>query len=112
MKKTAIISGISSAILLVFLLTTDPQSLHPGLLVVPFVLLLIAIVGAVSFLLSEGISGQKRTKIALLVAIMPVLLLVLKSLGQLTMRDVFAVIALLAIAYFYISKLSIRTSEQ
>ena len=112
MKKTALLLGTSSAILLVFLLTTDPQRIYTGLLVVPFVLLLMAITSAVSFLLGEVVSRQKRMKIALLVAIMSVLLLILKSLGQLTVRDVFAVTAFLVVAYFYVSRLSIRAPGQ
>ncbi len=115
MKRLALLSGISSLILLLFLTATDPRQLHPVLLMVPFVLVMLIIFSTI--ILVFNLSGQelenrKKLKIAAMIAAMPALLLILKSLGQLTARDVIAILALFAVGYFYMSRLNVRAVER
>ena len=110
MTKAAKLTGLSSIILLLLLLSTDPQGLPSVVLVAPFILLFIAVSAAVSHALNTyGLFKQKRLRIGLVSAAIPVLLLVLQSLGQLTLRDTLAIFALFGVAYFYISRLGVRT---
>ena len=111
MNSTLKLTGVSSSILLLLLLTTDPQKLPSMVLVVPFVLLYIAVASVLSFLLGLfGVSTRARLRFGLLAAAIPLLLLVLQSLGQLTLRDVLVILALFIVAYFYISRLGMRST--
>jgi hypothetical protein len=110
MNTMAKLTGISSIILLLFLLVTNPQSLPSISLVIPFVLLFIAIVCGLSYLLGLiGLSSRSRLRFGLLGGSVPVVLLVLQSLGQLTLRDVLVILALFVTAYFYVSRLGMRS---
>jgi len=101
----------SSIILLLILLTTDPQSLPSVVLVAPFVLLFVILAVLISLIFGlYGLSRSGRLRAGMIGAAMPVLLLLLKSLGQLTLRDTLAIFALFAIAYFYASRLGAQTS--
>jgi hypothetical protein len=42
---------------------------------------------------------------------LPMLILVLQALGQLTIRDLLTIVALFAIAHFYLSRITNRQSE-
>lgn len=109
MKTAPKITAISSIILLLLLLTTNPQKLPSALLVVPFVLLFVVIASGIPAMLGAyGFTGQKVAKIGATVAAVPVLLLVLQSLGQLTVRDTLAVFMLFSLAYFYMSRFGMR----
>lgn len=113
MKIAPKIAAVTGSVLLLFLLGTDPQQLPSVLLTAPFVLLFIVTASLASFALgSLQISRQKKTKLVVVVATVPVLLLVLQSLGQLTVRDVLAVTVLFGVAYFYISRFSVSSTDQ
>jgi len=61
MTKAAKLTGLSSIILLLLLLSTDPQGLPSVVLVAPFILLFIAVSAAVSHALNTyGLFKQKR----------------------------------------------------
>jgi len=99
----------SSAILLLFLFMTDPQSIPSVLLIVPFILLFIIITGGAALGLDAWqVPRSKALKVGATVAAVSVLLLGLQSLGQLTVGDVLAVIVLFSVAYLYASRLGIR----
>ena len=51
-----------------------------------------------------GLSKPTSMRIGMLTAGVPLALLVLQSIGQLTIKDVFALLAFLAVAYFYMSR--------
>lgn len=109
MKTTLKIALVSSMILLLFLFTTNPQSIPSAFLVIPFALLFIIITSGVPLVFgAQQFARIKTVKIGATVAAVSVLLLGLQSLGQLTAGDVFAVIVLFGIAYFYASRLGMR----
>jgi hypothetical protein len=109
MNRAAQITGISSTILLLTLLFTNPERLPSIFLMLPFGLLFIVLVSAIYYALGFlGIRPRARLRIGMAAAAVPVLLLVLQSLGQLTPRDTLVVCALGALAYFYSSKLGIK----
>jgi hypothetical protein len=109
MSSSIKITGISSIILLLILLTTDPKNLPSTVLIVPFLLLFIGLVSASSYLLGViGVGKKSRLKFSLMVGAVPVVLLVLQSLGQLTLRDGLVIFAFFAVAYMYISRLGTR----
>lgn len=95
------------------MLFTDPQKLPSILLIVPFFLLFTIFVTCVLFMLSmAGPLGRRQLKIGAIIAAVPVFLLVLQSLGQLTVRDVLTIVSLFAIAYFYLSRVGIQATRQ
>jgi hypothetical protein len=109
MNKAVKIAGASSIILLLTLVSTDPQRVSSAFLMAPFVLLFIILVSVICFaLLPFGMSGRARLRVGLAGGLAPVLLLVLQSLGQLTLRDVLVIMALCGLAYFYTSKLGMK----
>jgi len=79
------------------------------LLIVPFILLFAAVASGVPAVLGVyGLAGQRFTRAGVAVAVVLVLLLVLQSLGQLTVRDTLAAALLLGIAHFYVSRFGLR----
>jgi hypothetical protein len=109
MRTTLKIAAVSSIILLLFLFTTNPQSVPSIFLIVPFVLLFIIITSSVPLALSAWqLPGAKAIRVGVTIASVLVLLLGFQSLGQLTAGDVFAVVVLFSVAYFYASRLGIR----
>ena len=97
------------------MLTTNPKSIASILLIVPFIFFFFAIFFAV-LLLFEGLNSDDGKKnilrkrvtrprlVAVLVAGFPILLLVLQSIGQLTLRDTITACVIFLLAYFYIAK--------
>ena len=109
LMRTIKIVGACSIILLLILVATDPQGLPSILLVTPFVLIFIILLAILSIVLrSRGMSEAGRLRLAILGAVTPVFLLIMKSLGQLTLRDTLAIFALFAVAYFYTSRFGVQ----
>jgi hypothetical protein len=105
MKRSLFITGGCFAILLVLFFSVEPNKVPSFMLVVPFILLFILLVSSISsFLQKQGVEDKKGIKIAVLCAGLPMLLLVLQSIGQLTLRDVLAVLLLFGLSYFYLSR--------
>lgn len=100
---------------IVFLLTTNPKNIASILLIVPFVFFFFSIFFAV-LLLFEGFNNDAGKKnifrkrvmrprlVAVLTAGFPILLLILQSIGQLTVRDTITACVIFLLAYFYIAK--------
>lgn len=96
-----------------FLMVTDPAKLPSVLLIIPPLLLFFAIFFTVLEILAF-MNGKEQDKangnlpvrrprsMAALVAGLPVMLLILQSIGQLTFWDVVTVIAIFCIACLYI----------
>jgi hypothetical protein len=106
-NKAAITVVTPWAILLGFMVLSQPQKLPVLLLIVPFILLLIALMNtwkvAVPLLYrlvgKRGRVSTARLRVAACGSV--VLLLVLQSLGQLTLRDVLTILAIIVIGYVY-----------
>lgn len=80
------------------------------MLVLPFILLFVVIFSVVSFAMEKwGVAGAKSFKVAALCASLPVLLLVLQSIGQLTLRDILTVAVLFVLSFFYISRTTLSS---
>lgn len=103
MKRTLHIAGGCLLALLILFFGIDPNKMPSFLLVLPFVLLFALLLAGIMFVLEKrGVGSKKSMKIAVLCASLPILLLVLQSIGQLTLRDVFTVVLLFVLSYFYI----------
>jgi hypothetical protein len=98
-----------------FLFTTDPQELSPILLIVPFVLFFLSLFLAVVFITTVMVKeatpslSRKSFMFSLVLAAYPVMLLLLQSIGQLSLRDVVTLTLLLVISGFYIARSSFGT---
>lgn len=111
MKTSSKIAIASGALLLLLLLFTDPSALPSAFLMVPFVLVFIALSAAVSrIMIMFGLTISKARRVGYVFSSIPVLLLALQSLGQLTLRDVLVVLVFFVLAYFYVSKLEFRVA--
>ncbi|HKU19248.1 MAG TPA: hypothetical protein VJP80_08390 [Candidatus Saccharimonadales bacterium] len=108
MKQAVKIVLTSLVALILLLITTQPTKLPSALLILPFVLMFFVLTGAIGLLLSWRSTRltAKKYKLGALGASLPVLLLVLQSIGQLTLRDVLIIIALFALAYFYVARMA------
>lgn len=104
------------AVGIIYLLTTDPQKLPSFLLILPFLILFVAIYLTIVELFRllrrdenqkvVGFSVSKPRRIAALIAALPTLLLILQSIGQLTVRDTLTTLAIFVIGYFYLVRFS------
>ena len=113
MKTVIRFTGISSTILLLILLFSHPQTLPSFFLIVPFILIFIVLGGLVTLMMGlRGPVGKKEVRIGAVAASVPVSLLVLQSLGQLTIRDVLAIVALFIMAYFYVSRVNTSSTHR
>lgn len=107
--KSQKLTLVSSIILLLFLLLTDPQELSPWLLALPFGLLFLILLSAcLGALQRYGMERPKRLRISVSVASVVVILLALQSLGQLTVRDVLVLCLFFGISYIYVARLGVR----
>jgi hypothetical protein len=104
--KRFVLYMIGMLLLLVAVLCgTDPRRMPSFMLIVPFVGLFMLLIGGISFVLRRrGLSRSKSIRMASFLAGLPIILLVLQSIGQLTPRDVITILALFVISYFYVSR--------
>jgi hypothetical protein len=97
-------------LLLGFMMLSQPQKLPVLLLIVPFVLLFVAlmstwavVVPALHRLLGKrGYAGARRLRVT--VCGSAVLLIILQSLGQLTLRDMITIGAIAVLGYLYVGR--------
>jgi hypothetical protein len=109
-KQRIIRTSVAWAALLLFMTLSHPQHLPVFLLIVPFVLLFWALISlwglVVPFLRrlvgKRGYSGSRRLRFTVCGSL--VLLIILQSLGQLTVRDVGTIAAIAVIGYLYIGR--------
>lgn len=100
--------GITSVALLVFLLSTDPNRLSVGFLFVPVALVFFVLYFATQLFIELspfGLNFKKRRTFSLLCAAMPTLGLLLKSIDQLTVKDISLLLMLIIAGSFYLSVL-------
>jgi len=99
------------AVLLLFMGLSQPQNLPVIGLIVPFVLLFaaffavwdLAMVLRIRFLLRTE-TGNAHRQLGFVVCMSGVLLLILQSLGQLTVRDVITLAAIILLGYVYLAR--------
>lgn len=92
------------------LLCTNPANLPSVVLMLPFVLLFVSIfLGLVTLCGKSGLRLPKALRIGAVLAGLPTALLVLQSIGQLTVRDLITILAFFVICYFYVSRIAAAT---
>ncbi|HSX43062.1 MAG TPA: hypothetical protein VLF59_03155 [Candidatus Saccharimonadales bacterium] len=109
-KKHLIRTALLWATLIGFMMLTRPQKLPALLLIVPFVLLFAALVHSWVLLVpfarhltgKRGYAGSRRLRFTVCGGL--VLVLVLQSLGQLTVRDFCTIIAIMSLGYLYVGR--------
>jgi hypothetical protein len=108
MKKTAKTIGVCMLLLAVLLGSTQPAKLPSVVLIVPFALMfaILALTIALAVGWRHGGMSARALRAGFLGATLPILLLILQSVGQLTVRDALTLFALFAITYFYMSKVN------
>jgi hypothetical protein len=105
MKKPLIISGICLAVLATIFMSTDPSRVPSFILIIPFLLLFAALfLFSTTMLQWQGMGKARSMRLSALFAGIPILLLVLQSIGQLTVRDVLTIAVLLFVSYFYVTR--------
>jgi len=113
MKRSHKVIIIGAAALVLLMGTTQPSHVPSLVLMVPFVILFVILSTAAASLLGWGQGGPtaKTLRTGAFIAALPMLLLVLQSLGQLTLRDVATILILFSLTYFYISKIKASTTS-
>lgn len=82
-----------------------------ALLVVPFLLIFFLVMSFSRAVLGiAGLRGPMLKKATLVCSGLTITMLVMQSLGQLTIRDSLAVFALAASVYFYLSRFAVQAS--
>ncbi len=97
------------AVLAVIMAYTSPQSVHPGVLLLFFALIYVASILGI-FLLAYVVarivriqhSNQSLFRISSVLALAPVVLLALNSIGTLTAQSIILVVIFVSIAGFYL----------
>lgn len=105
-KSIGLIAGY--VVVAIFFITVNPQNLSLIFILVPFGLIFILLYMTLTFGLDFFFTLSKHQKrvIALVASVMPVLLLVIQSITQLTMKDVLLCIAIAVIMLWYFIKLN------
>lgn len=96
---------------LVFFSVTSPNTMPPAGLIFGFAIILGTIYASLKVILrvtglQPKLQAGQYTGLLFGGTVLPVLLLALQSLGQLTVRDVVALILLFAVGYFYMSRMT------
>jgi hypothetical protein len=108
LKRLLLNTILAWVCLSVFLAISTPNELPVVALIVPFVLLFAAAYSSWSLIQQTRIRylarGKAHKRLGLVVSVCAVLLLVLQSLGQLTLRDVITVAAIVFLGYVYMGR--------
>ena len=95
---------LAGAFLLVFLCATNPAKVPVWMLFTPVILMSAVIYFATLLIFETGIVRPNRPRLtASLAASVPSIMLMLKSIGQLTAKDVLLVLLFICISAFYLS---------
>ncbi len=110
MKRNLYITSGCFLTLLILFFGIDPNKVPSFVLVLPFILLFALLLCGIMYILeSRGVGSAKRLRMGVLCASLPILVLVLQSIGQLTVKDVLTVLLLFVISYFYISRATVSS---
>lgn len=107
MKRVLIIAGSCLTILLVMIFATDPRTVPAFVLVLPFILgFILCWLGVRAILRQRGWNRRRSDRIGALIAAMPIVLLVMQSIGQLTPRDLVIMVTIFLLGYFYVVRMT------
>jgi hypothetical protein len=114
LKRLGWLAG-SYALLLLLLITTDPFRAPLLIVMIPFVLLFIALFFTINTvlnadILAQRLARQKRLFVAGAAAWLPVMLLILRSINQLTWRDGLILVIFILALLFYVSRTNLTRS--
>ena len=109
MQSTKLKAIISWVALGVFVSITRPASLPIWGLIIPFVMLYFALSYTLRVIVEYSTHASQRLRkierwLPIIVSLSVVMVLALQSIGQLSLRDVFAVVLLVLIGYFYVNR--------
>jgi ABC-type Fe3+-siderophore transport system permease subunit len=112
MKTTAKAIAGCIALLAILLLTTQPNKLPSAVLILPFAIMfaILALLVALAIGWRHGGMSLKAFRGGAVGAVLPILLVLLQSVGQLTLRDACMLFALFGITHFYMSKVNGRST--
>jgi len=108
MKRKHVIAVLTGSSLLftIMLTATNPTKLSSLALIVPFFLLFLILWCASFLLLRASNLGRNRSlRLGIVLSGLPIGLLLLQSIGQLTIRDVITILVFFGVAYFYIDRI-------
>jgi hypothetical protein len=100
--------------LIIFLFSTDPNKLSIGWLILPLVWLFLCFFMTTLILIKRvptkirNLSKSKQYTISFLVASLPTLMILLKSINQLTAKDFILFLIFYFLISFYVSKLRFK----
>jgi c-di-AMP phosphodiesterase-like protein len=106
-RKRFILAIIIFVFMIGLLFGTNPNSLPLLLLLGPFILLFLSLYLFMQLILDRFVSNlskHARRGLSATLAALPVLLLVLQSISQLTSRDLLITVGLIALLLFYFRK--------
>ncbi|HLZ14513.1 MAG TPA: hypothetical protein VKQ34_00810 [Candidatus Saccharimonadales bacterium] len=108
MKKATQGIILSIALLAVLLVATQPTKLPSFMLIVPFGLMFVILTLGTALLFAWRSSRltARHVRNGAFVAAMPMILVVLQSIGQLTLRDLLIIVVFFVLSYFYVGRLS------
>ena len=116
-KKHSILLAASIAALVLYINMVDPRTIPPvatfavfGLLYVVFSQLLIVALAGLRFLLLTKWQTSTIRRVAYSLALLPTFLLLLQSVGQLTVRDALLASALTVLLYAYTYRMRLKTT--
>ncbi len=111
MKKHLIIAGTGSFFLLLLFFVINPGRVPAFILVLPFILLFVVTLSLALYFFEfkKSMEHAKSVRLAALCSALPILLLVLQSIGQLTLRDVITMTILFVLSYFYIVRSAVSS---
>jgi O-antigen ligase len=112
LKQQLIRTIVAWGVLVAFMLFFNPAKLPVVVLIAPFVLLFIAIYSTWGMVVllkrrfydknNDPQAPRRRLRLALCLS--TVLLIILQSLGQLTLKDVVTLLAIVALGYFFLAR--------
>lgn len=109
-KYVTFVSLLCMICLAILLITTDPSQLSSKFLLLPFVLLFLILWTLISFCLTKfGVGWKRSRRLATTPAAVPIGLLLLQSIGQLSVWDVIIIIILASTTHFYVSRIKTAT---
>jgi hypothetical protein len=109
---------IAWAALVTFMMIFQPQKLPVVILIVPFVLLFWALYTLWQLFFAMRIrftakeTGPSTGRLGVAICMTTVFLIILQSLGQLTVRDVLTILAIVLIGYAYVARNLARTPNR
>ncbi len=106
LQKNTLLLGFSYIAAAVFFVSVNPEKLSLIFILLPFLIIFGLIYATLNIVLDTffDISIYQKRIVSLVLSIMPVLLLVIQSITQLTIRDVVLCLAITLIVIWYSAK--------